>query len=125
MRVTTSLWVAAYLRRVERGGGFAAIERRGADAAGAIFIVVSARDGRSRLIGPAPQAAYGEDAERRFMAIVARENGSEEALRQRIAREAAFDPDIWVIGVEDRAGRDFLEEALIDPAARGPDWPPS
>ncbi|MET0943059.1 MAG: DUF1491 family protein, partial [Mesorhizobium sp.] len=39
MRVTSELWVSALTRRVFSGGGFAAILKRGAAEAGAVFIL--------------------------------------------------------------------------------------
>ncbi|HEV7283535.1 MAG TPA: DUF1491 family protein, partial [Kaistia sp.] len=40
MRVTSGLWVAAYIRRAFVEGAFAAVVRRGSEEAGAIFVVV-------------------------------------------------------------------------------------
>jgi hypothetical protein len=37
------------------------------------------------------------------------ERGSPSAVESKLDREARFDPDIWVVVVEDRAGRAFLE----------------
>ncbi|MBZ0217914.1 MAG: DUF1491 family protein [Fimbriimonadaceae bacterium] len=37
----------------------------------------------------------------------------EDQIDQRLAREIKFDPDIWVVEIEDRQGRDFLDDQLI------------
>ena len=42
MRLTTSLWASALVRRVFASGGFAAILRHGADSAGAVFLTGTA-----------------------------------------------------------------------------------
>jgi hypothetical protein len=31
------------------------------------------------------------------------------ALDRRLEKEARFDPDVWIVEVEDRAGRHFLD----------------
>ena len=60
MRLKSSIWVAAYIRRCQVEGLFAAVRRHGADEAGAIFVKVNRLDGTADLYGPAPQAAFDE-----------------------------------------------------------------
>lgn len=100
MRVTTELWVSSILRRAFAGGGFAAVERRGAAEAGAVMILRRDRFGRIRLYAPAPQAIY-DDArpqERVFGMVLS--DADEQQVAERIAREMRFDPDLWVIELE-------------------------
>jgi hypothetical protein len=87
----------------------AAVERHGAEEAGAIFVVIDRLDGSFDLYGPAPQSELGEDmgADRLFQKVLDAAPGDE--LRGRIERERKFDPDIWVITIEDRHGRALLE----------------
>jgi hypothetical protein len=110
MRVTTDIFVSALIRRVFGDGGFAAVVRRGAAEAGAVFIVTRDRLGEAALYAPAAQAAYGEEtpATRRFTAVG--ENLDQEALDRRLAREQRFDSDIWVVEIE--PGRTPLAELL-------------
>ena len=100
MRLTTSIWAAALVRRVFSSGGFAAILRHGADSAGAIFLIERTRVGSEILYGPAPQADYedGRPEERLFMRLAEYELPGEAA--ERIAKEVRFDPDLWLIEVE-------------------------
>ena len=56
MRLKSGIWVAAYLRRCNVEGVFAAVRRRGAEEAGAIFIKINRLDGTAMLYGPAPQS---------------------------------------------------------------------
>ena len=58
MRVTTDLWVSALVRRVFGTGGFAAVVKRGATEAGAVFVLSRGRLGEVALYGPAPQTSY-------------------------------------------------------------------
>jgi len=109
MRVTSSLWAAAYVRRCHLAGAYAVVRRRGAAEAGAIFVVLDRLDGTRTLFGPAPQSAFeGEVDDRRFTALALREDDPG-AIEARLARETDFDPDLWVLDVEDRAGRHFLD----------------
>ena len=60
MRLKSSIWVAAYLRRCQTEGVFGAVRRRGAEEAGAVFVKVAHLDGNAMLYGPAPQTVYDE-----------------------------------------------------------------
>jgi hypothetical protein len=90
MRLKSGLWVSAYVRRCNVEGVFAAVRRRGAEDAGAIFIKVDRLDGTSDIYGPAPQSAFEEEH----------------------PAEIRFDPDVWIIETEDRAGRHFLDRVV-------------
>jgi hypothetical protein len=117
MRLKSGIWVAAYLRRCDVEGVFAAVRRRGAEEAGAIFIKVNRLDGTGTLYGPAPQAVFDEaqPADRMFMALVGRGTPAAEAeLEGRLVKEIRFDPDLWIVEVEDRAGRNFLDNVMQD-----------
>lgn len=106
MRVTSDFFVAHLVRRVFSDGGFAAIERRGAEAAGAIFVLARRRDGALDLYGPAVQTHSAEDGGRRFMREVLTD---EAALGARLEREARFDPDFWVVEIETATPETYLE----------------
>lgn len=114
MRIKSAIWVAAYLRRCAAEGIFAVVARRGAESAGAIFIKLVLADGEARLFVPAPQSLAEEDSFARSF-VTARDGAlMPEAEADRIlAREIDFDPDLWVIAVEDRRGRHFLDDSLV------------
>jgi hypothetical protein len=115
MRLKSGIWVAAYLRRCNVEGAFAVVRRRGADEAGAVFIIVNRLDGSATLYGPAPQSAFDEaqPAERIFAPVLGGATPVPEAdIEARLTREIRFDPDLWIVEVEDRAGRHFLEQVL-------------
>lgn len=100
MRVTSDLFVAALIRRVFAAGGFAAVARRGATEAGAIFLISRDRFGEQVLFGPAPQTSYDEarPEERQFTELM--RSADDEAISARLGKEARFDPDIWVVELE-------------------------
>jgi hypothetical protein len=116
MRLKSGIWVAAYVRRCHVEGAFAAVRRRGAEEAGAIYIKVARLDGSATLYGPAPQAAFDEanPAGRLFTVILGRETPAVEAdVEARLVREIRYDPDVWIVEVEDRGGRNFLDDAVV------------
>ena len=115
MRLKSGIWVAAYLRRCNVEGAFAAVRRRGAEEAGAIFVIVNRLDGTATLYAPAPQAMFddAQPADRMFTASLGGDKPAPESdIEAKVAREIKFDPDVWVVEVEDRAGRHFLDRAL-------------
>jgi hypothetical protein len=109
MRVTSGLWVAAFVRRCYGEGAPAVVMRKGAEEAGAIFVIVDRLDGSNDLYAPAPQAQFLDAApsDRLFQRISEGLDG--EAIRSAIEREVRFDPDVWVVAVEDPGGRSFLD----------------
>lgn len=111
MRLTSSIWVAAHIRRCFAEGAMAAVLRHGADEAGAILVIVDRLDGTVDLYGPAPQSilAEGNPGDRLFQRLI--EAGDREAINKRIDSERRFDPDLWVVEIEDREGRSFLDLA--------------
>jgi hypothetical protein len=112
MRLTSDFFVSALLRRCAAEGVVAVLRRRGAAEAGAIFVKVDRLDGRARLYGPAPQTALaGREGERLFHRLHADEDVDPADAEARIAREIRFDSDLWLVEIEDRAGRSFLDLA--------------
>jgi hypothetical protein len=104
MRLKSAIWVAAYVRRCNGEGAFAAVRRRGAEEAGAIFIKLNRLDGTAELFGPAPQSAFDEahPTDRAFSRSLGETPVPEAKVEERIAREVRFDPDAWIIEIEDR-----------------------
>jgi hypothetical protein len=112
MRLKSSIWVAAYLRRLQGEGIFAAVRHRGAEEAGAVFVKLALLDGNALLFAPAPQASYDDShpADRAFVATTAEPVG-EDVVEKRLLRELDFDPDAWVVEIEDKGGRHRLDLA--------------
>src|SRR2546421_73656 len=99
MRLKSSIWVAAYLRRCQGEGIFGAVRRRGAEEAGAVFVKIALLDGNAMLYAPAPQTAYDESrpSERVFAPMAPR----------RAARRGASRPEPnGRAGARHRKGRD-------------------
>jgi hypothetical protein len=112
MRLKTSIWVAAYLRRCGAAGVFGAVRRRGAEEAGAVFVKVATLDGKAMLYVPAPQTVYDDSRPiERFFTPMAPQLLPESSVEERLSKEIRFDPDAWIVETEDKDGRHFLDLA--------------
>jgi hypothetical protein len=112
MRLKSSIWVAAYLRRCQTEGIFGAVRRRGAEEAGAVFVKLALLDGKAMLYAPAPQTAYDDSRPiERVFSPASREPVAEQTVEDRLVKEVGFDPDVWIVEIEDRTGRHFLDLA--------------
>jgi len=100
MRLRSDIYVSALIRRVFGLGGFAAVEHKGAEAAGAIFIRQRFRDGLESLYAPAPQNFFSgeDDGSRKFEARLERVEPG--VMRETLDRELRFDPDLWLVELE-------------------------
>nr|WP_210302344.1 DUF1491 family protein [Rhodoblastus sphagnicola] len=107
----SDIWVSAYLRRCAVEGAAAYLRRRGAEQAGAIFIKIDRLDGACALYGPAPQSEAREGYDRLFARAHKADWIESPDAEARLEREQKFDSDLWIVEVEDRQGRHFLDLA--------------
>ncbi len=103
-RLTARFWVDAYLTRLQIEGIAAYVVAHGDDTAGAVLVKLNTLDGRARAFQRSFDLASGE---RVWVELVA---GDERLVDEVLARQRARDPDLWVIEVEDRAGRHLLDD---------------
>jgi hypothetical protein len=113
MRLRSDIFVSAYMRRCMLEGAPAYLRRRGAAEAGAIFVKVDRLDGTCVLLGPAPQSEVAAEpgVDRLFSRLHEAASIPVPDAEARLAREVRFDPDLWVVEVEDRAGEPRLDLA--------------
>ena len=99
-RLTSAFFVAQLIRRVNGGGGFAAVLKKGAEEAGAIHIVVRPRSGELAFYGPAMQADYDAAAAggRRFQRRPAITD--DQAVAAFAEKEQRFDADFWLVELD-------------------------
>ena len=90
------------------------IVRRGDEAAGAIFICIDKLDGTVLLYGPAPAGQVESEDERRWVSCFGPQPVGEEKAKDYLTRQQKFDPDLWIVEVEDKAGRHFLGDLAVD-----------
>jgi len=114
MRIKSELWVKAYLRRCAAAGMGVYVTRRGDSDAGAILIKVDRLNGTYQVYGPAIGSAFTEDGERRWQCLTGDQSTDDHAADTVIAQQVSFDPDIWVVAVEDRQGDALLADTLVE-----------
>jgi len=107
VRLKAEIYIQALTRRVFAAGAAAYIVRRGDADSGGLFVRVNCLDGHSAVL----TIFTNMDGERiwRVLAPRATQDTDVEALLQ---REIARDPDIWIVEIEDRQGRHFLDEPV-------------
>ena len=110
MLLSTDLWVSALIRRAELAGAFATVARKGDPRAGTVIVkAFDTSNRRARLYSE----AFGPDGERLWMQPVESEFESE--LDDYLQRQIRYDPDLWIIEIEDREGRHFITEKVAEP----------
>ena len=107
MLLSSDLWVSALIRRAEIGGANATVVRRGDQRAGAVIVKAYNTAMRTARLYT---EAFGPDGERLWIQPVKSDFESE--LDAYIQRQIGYDPDIWVVEVEDRDGRHFITETV-------------
>ena len=107
MILSTDVWVGALIRRAQLEGAYATVVKKGDDRAGAVIVkAFNTTERRARLYSE----AFGPDGEQFWMQPVESEQESE--LDAYIERQRRYDPDLWVVEIEDRQGRHFLTEKV-------------
>ncbi|CUH66298.1 hypothetical protein TG4357_02356 [Thalassovita gelatinovora] len=104
MRLTARIWVDAYLTRLRLSDIPAFVVSHGDDTAGAVLIKLNTLDGQAVAYQRSFDLMTGD---RKWMDLIA---GAERDVDAAIAKQRGFDPDLWVVEVEDRQGRHLLDE---------------
>ncbi|SIT90959.1 hypothetical protein SAMN05421665_3286 [Yoonia rosea] len=108
MKLTADIWVSAYLTRLRLTEIPAFVVQRGDSTAGAVLVKLNTLDGKACCYQRSFDLMTGE---RKWMVLVA---GDEAEVDASIVKQRGFDPDLWVIEVEDRQGRHLLDEPGLD-----------
>ena len=103
-RLTSEIWIAAYLTRLRQAAIPAFIVRKGDATAGAVLVKLNTLDGSATCFQRSFDLVSGE----RQWGVLA--EGPEAEVDRKVSRQREFDPDIWVVEVEDRTGRHMLGE---------------
>ena len=118
MRLRTDIWVSALIRQAENAGALVTVAKKGAVEAGTVFLIIDGGEGTSDLYGPAPQSVFDTDrpADRVFVRLAAAVTLPD--LETRLSSERRFDPDLWIVEIQDRQRRPFVnlaDETSADP----------
>jgi len=108
LKLTADIWVSAYLTRLRLSEIPAFVVQRGDSTAGAVLIKLNTLDGKSSCYQRSFDLMTGE---RKWMVLV---EGDEAVVDASIVKQRGFDPDLWVIEVEDKQGRHLLDEPCLE-----------
>lgn len=108
-RLPTSFWVEALVRRVQIGGASAFIVARGDRERGDVVVKVNRLDGMAALLVPSPLMSETRSFD---WLPKAGELVPESEVDDLVRRRRGYDPDLWVIEIEDKKARHFLTETV-------------
>lgn len=109
-RLKTGFWVQALIRRCAGEAVPAVVVRKGFEDAGAVLLKINGLRGECYVLS----AGSDLDGNRVWRRATGPGLVPEAEADGYIAREAKRDPDLWVIEIEDRALRHFLDDPVID-----------
>ena len=104
-RLSADFWVRAYLTRLRLADIPAFVTAKGDATAGAVLVKCATLDGQARAFQRSFDLMTGNRA------WIPLADGAEAEVDAAIARQRGYDPDLWVIELEDRQGRTLLDEA--------------
>lgn len=107
-RLKSGIWVRAHIRRCEVAGVSAFVVAKGDETAGAVLIKVNRLSGGCEVF----TLSTGLDGERRWLAGTGAVPVAEPEADAYITRQRGYDPDLWVIEIEDPEGRHFLDDPV-------------
>lgn len=107
-RLKTGFYVRALIRRAEIGGASVYVVRRGAEEAGALILKLTKPDGTLTVLSRATRGE-GERVWIKPLGDPADPAGTAKYFEKQIR----FDPDLWILEIEDREGRAFVDEPIV------------
>ena len=107
-RLKAEIWVKALIRRAAVAGSPAMVVRRGHEEAGTVYVKVNRLDDTASVYAP----TWGENGERVWMCATGADPVADQVAEAYLDKQARFDPDFWVVEIEDREGRHFLTEPI-------------
>ena len=107
-RLKAGIFVRALIRRAEVAGAQAYVVKKGSEEAGAVFLKVSRLDGTCMVLN---QARAGEG--QLVWAKVLGDSCDEAKAAAYLERQIKYDSDLWIVEIEDREGRTFVDEKIV------------
>ena len=107
-RLKAGIFVRSLIRRAEVAGAQAYVVKKGSEEAGTVFLKISRLDGTCTVLN---QAVAGEGE--RVWARPLGESCDEARATVYFDKQKKFDPDLWIVEIEDRQGRAFVDEKVI------------
>ncbi len=109
-RLKTELRVQAWLRRCAGMGLMAAVVRKGDVEAGALFLKINRFAGGCEVFSGVTQA----DGSPAWMRAGASGPVPEREANAYLARQYGYDPDLWVLEIEDPKAQFSLDEPIVE-----------
>ena len=106
-RLATYIWVDALIRRVQLAGASVFVTQKGDRERGDVLIKIARLDGNAAYLQRTPMADNAFD----WMPNAGAWD-SEADVDAHLRRRREYDPDLWIIEIEDREGRHFLTETV-------------
>lgn len=106
-RLTSDVWVSAYLTRLRLLDIPVFVTRRGDATAGSVLVKLNTLNGHAQAFQRQFDLMSGE---REWIVLA---EGEEAQVDASLAKQAGFDPDLWIIEVEDRDGRHLLDDPSL------------
>jgi hypothetical protein len=107
-KLKAAIQIKAIIRRAEVAGCHAFLVRRGSEEAGALFLKLSRLDGTFMVLN---QARRGEGE--LVWTKPLGDSADEAAVSRYLEKQTRFDPDLWIVEIEDRQGRAFVDEPVV------------
>jgi hypothetical protein len=109
-RLTAKVWSSAYIRRCQVQAVPAMVARHGDDTAGMVLVKINSLGKGCAVYQPTSDI----DGKRNWLRATGQEMVAEADADAYIDRQVSYDPDLWVIEVEDQQCRHFLDEPIVD-----------
>lgn len=106
-RLKPVIWIDALRRRAEAEGAFVMVVQKGDPDGGSVVIWVEGQD-RNTDIYTAQSQMDGSRAWHKESGLSSLE------AQERISKLKRMDEDMWVIEITDKAGRNFINEPILD-----------
>ncbi len=107
-RLKAGIFVRALIRRVEAAGASAYVVRKGTEEAGAVYLKLSRLNGIYTILEQVRRGA-GDLA---WMKPIG-DAVDDERANAYFDKQVRFDPDLWIVEIEDRDGRAFVDEPIV------------
>ncbi|MBI3676904.1 MAG: DUF1491 family protein [Proteobacteria bacterium] len=108
-RLKAGIFVRALIRRAEVAGAQAYIARMGSEEAGAVILKIARLDGTCTVLN---QARRGSEGDLVWMKALG-DSASDAAAEAYFEKQIKFDPDLWIVEIEDRESRAFVDEPIV------------
>jgi hypothetical protein len=103
-RLTADMWISAYLARLRLADIPVFVVQKGDATAGTVFVKLNTLDGKAI----AYHRQFDLMADKRTWVELA--SADERDVDEALNKQKSYDPDLWIIEIEDRQGRTLLDE---------------